>query len=387
MEKRLLGKTGETASILGFGCMRLPVRDPADQGSIDLDAATAMLRRAIDRGVNYVDTAYAYHRSGGMTEHGRSEYFLAHALKDGYREKVNIATKLPTWFMEDVPHMNRTLDEQLGALDVKCIDFYLAHNLNSRVWPKMRDMGMLDFLRDAQRDGRIRHVGFSFHDNYRMFEDVMDSYDWSFAQVQYNYLDTDHQAGTRGVELAAGRGLGVIVMEPLRGGFLVSRMPEDLRAFLREMRPEWSLADWALRWCWSRADVGTVLSGMSTMDQVEENLDIADAFTPLTPDEHAALEKVRSAFKARSKVDCTACGYCMPCPVGVNIPNVFAMYNDYYLVEGKENQDRARMMYGLMVRPEQEARHCISCGVCETKCPQNIAISREMPEAAKLFHG
>lgn len=388
MESRVLGKTGEKATILGFGCMRLPTTDPNDPSSIDMPAATAMLRAAVDRGVNYVDTAYAYHRSasGDATTHGMSENFLARALKDGYREKVNVATKLPTWFMDDTAQMHRVLDEQLKALDVTCIDFYLAHNLNGQVWPKMRDIGMLGFLDEIQKDGRVRHVGFSFHDNYRLFEDALDAYDWSFTQLQYNYLDVDHQAGRRGVELAAARGLGVIVMEPLRGGYLVSHMPEEMRAYLESLRPGRSLADWALRWTWSQPGVGMSLSGMSTMDQTLENCDIADAFAPLDEDEENALARVRDFFHERTKVNCTGCGYCLPCPSGVNIPNVFSMYNDYYLVEDESNRQRAKMIYSLMVRSEQEARHCVACGVCEDKCPQQIRISEEMPKAAALFH-
>ena len=385
MQNRTLGKTGETVSILGFGCMRLPLLDPSDPSSIDLDLATNMVRKAIDRGVNYLDTAYPYHRSGDLATPGASEPFLAHALKDGYREKVKIATKLPTWFMEDKAQMNRILDEQLKRLNVSQIDFYLAHNMNRPVWPKMRDIGMFEFLSDAMKDGRIKHVGFSFHDHYDLFEEILGAFDWSFAQIQYNYLDIDFQAGRKGLDLAAKRGLGVVVMEPLRGGFLIQHLPEEMKSLLAKVRPDWSLADWGLRWVWNHPAVGVVLSGMTEMRHVDENLDIADSFEPLKPAEEEALDQVRDYFLKRIKVNCTGCGYCLPCPTGVNIPKVFALYNDYYAVDSSPNHTRVESAYRMQVKDAEAASNCVSCGACESKCPQNLPISREMPEAAGIF--
>lgn len=385
MQQRQLGKTGVSASILGFGCMRLPQSDPADYSAIDIPLATAMLRKAIDRGVNYVDTAYPYHRSGGLTEPGQSEPFLARALKDGYREKVRVATKLPTWMAEDKAHMHRLLDEQLKRLDIDKIDFYLAHNLNRAVWPKMREIGMLEFFDEALRDGRIGFAGFSFHDHYEIFADIVDAYDWSFTQIQYNYLDTEFQAGRAGLELAAGRGLGVVVMEPLRGGFLINQMPGEVKAKLTAIRPDWSLADWGLRWVRDQPGVGVVLSGMSDMAQVDENLAIADSFAPLSAEERAALDEVRTFFLERTKVSCTGCGYCLPCPTGVNIPKAFAVYNDYHMVDSESNHNRAKGLYKVYLREHETASHCVSCGACESKCPQSLPISQEMPLVAGTF--
>ncbi len=385
MEKRILGKTGEEVSLLGFGCMRLPVLDPKDQTTIDMDLATAMVRKAIDGGVNYVDTAFPYHRNGDLTTPGESETFLAHALKNGYREKVHLATKLPTWFMESIPQMNQILDMQLKRLDVSCIDMYLAHNLNNASWPRMKALGMFDFLKDAQKDGRINHVGFSFHDSYELFEEILTAHDWEFCQIQYNFLDVNHQAGRRGLNLAAGRNVGVVVMEPLRGGFIINNMPADLRAVLTKVRPEWSMADWALRWLWSQPGVSTVLSGMSAMDQTEENVAIASRFVPFSSAEEEAIEQVREDFLRTAKVNCTACGYCLPCPQGVNIPKVFGFYNEFSRYPDPNGQFQARNGYRSQIPDDEKADHCVSCGICEEKCPQSIHISQEIPQAAAVL--
>lgn len=385
MQKRILGKTGEEVSILGFGAMRLPVLDSGDQTSIDEPAATAMIRSAIDGGVNYLDTAWPYHRAGDINSPGVSEPFLGKVLRDGYREKVKVATKLPVWIMRDKAQMHKTLDLQLERLGLTQIDFYLAHNLNRTVWPAVRDMGLFEFFDEARKDGRINHVGFSFHDNYRLFSELLDAYDWEFTQIQYNYLDTEFQAGRKGLELAAAKGLGVVVMEPLRGGFLTMHMPDEMRRYLAGIRPGWTLAEWGLRWLWDQPEVGVVLSGMSTMDQVTENMSTAANFQSLNPAEREALATVREHFLSRIKVNCTGCGYCLPCPSGVNIPRVFAIYNDYFMVDTEANHGRVRGIYGVQVRANEPAGLCVSCGACEPKCPQGLAISREMPEAAAIF--
>ncbi len=387
MKTSIFGKTGETVSRLGFGCMRLPTLSPSDPSSIDEKLATAMVRKAIDRGVNYVDTAYPYHRNGDLATPGESEPFLGRCLKDGYREKVKIATKLPTWLVEREAEMHKILDAQLKRLGVGHIDFYLAHNLNASVWPKMRNVGLLYFLNQARKDGRIKHAGFSFHDNYALFEDIVGAYDWSFAQIQYNYLDVDFQAGRRGLELLAARGLGVVVMEPLRGGFLIHHMPAEMKAHLAGIRPDWSLADWGLRWLWSRPEINVVLSGMSNLPQTSENLGIADKAEPLSAKENAALDTVRGYFRERTRINCTGCGYCMPCPSGVNIPKVLAIYNDYFMVDTEANHQRAKAIYRVQVREHEAARHCVACAQCEGHCPQSLPISQEMSNAAEVFQG
>ncbi|MDR2339294.1 MAG: aldo/keto reductase [Deltaproteobacteria bacterium] len=281
MEKRPIGQSGEKASILGFGCMRLPLHGPKPD-NIDIDLATNMLRTAINRGVNYVDTAYAYH-SSGRNSPGASEPFLAHALKDGYRERILLATKLPTWLVNSHADMHKFLDEQLRRLDVRHIDFYLAHNLNSHVWEPMVNFGLVKFFEEAMKDGRIRFPCFSYHDSYGLFETICKSYDWAMAQIQYNYLDTEYQAGLKGLKLAASRGVGVVVMEPLRGGFLARHLPDELGARLQAIHPGWSMAAWALKWLRAQKEVSTVLSGMSDMAQVGDNLKSGDEFTKAHP--------------------------------------------------------------------------------------------------------
>ncbi|MDR1043649.1 MAG: aldo/keto reductase [Candidatus Adiutrix sp.] len=384
MQKRLFGQTGRQLSILGFGCMRLPLLKADDPTSIDYDLATAMLRLAIDQGVNYVDTAWPYH-SNSRTEPGQSEIFVGRALKDGYREKVSLATKLPSWLVKNRRDMDKFLDAQLKRLDTPYLDFYLAHNLNSLVWPGIKDLGLFDFLEAALKDGRIKNAGFSFHDRYSIFEDVIQSYDWSFCQIQYNYLDVNYQAGQKGLKLAADRGLGVVIMEPLRGGFLTNHMPEELRQMLAEVRPEWSLADWGLRWLWNQPEVRVVLSGMTAREQVEENLKIAQAAGIIDEKEQEALERVRVFFRDRLKVNCTSCGYCLPCPEGVNIPKNFSFYNDYFLVDSDQVRARAKFYFNGQVAPHETFVHCAHCRQCEEKCPQNLPISDFLEDMAKAF--
>ncbi len=384
MQKTILGKTGEEVSILGFGCMRLPLRGPK-ASDIDYPLAEAMLRKAVDGGVNYIDTAYPYHNAAGPGGPGESEVWLGRALAGGYREKVNLATKLPTWLVKSKKEMHAVLDSQLKRLQTTHIDFYLAHSLKSGVWENMLQAGMLEFLDEARRDGRIRHVGFSFHDIYSVFEDIIKSYDWEFAQIQYNYLDTEYQAGQRGARLAKERGLGLVVMEPLRGGFLVNHMPDDLRAVLAGARPDWSMADWGFRWLWSRAEVDLVLSGMNAMDQVEENLAIASAPGRLNDADFAAAAEVRAGLRARLPVDCTACGYCLPCPNGVKIPVNFSVYNNYFLMDADSVRQRAKSMYKFQLNEDERASRCLHCRECEDKCPQHLPISDNMEKVAALM--
>lgn len=384
--KRKLGKSGLEVSSLGFGCMRLPLnsQNPTD---IDIPLAIAMIRRAIDAGVNYVDTAYPYH-SNDHTKPGNSEPVTAQALANGYREKVLLATKLPLWIVQTRADMDRILDEQLKRLDTHYIDVYLAHNITEGVWRRMQGLGLNEFFDSALKDGRIRHAAFSFHDRYPLFAEVLASRDWSMAQIQYNYLDVDHQAGQRGLRLAAGQGVGVVIMEPLRGGFLINHLPEAGKKLLHAARPQWSLAQWALRWVLDQPEVSTVLSGMSNMEQVEENLNIAAmaGVGNLNENERAALGQVRQMFLDRVRVDCTSCGYCLPCPFGVAIPKIFAMYNDYYYTDNPEAQAIAKFFYQGIMGEDKPANCCTGCGVCLEKCPQHIDIPQEMKKATALFH-
>ena len=389
IQRRRLGKSGLMVSNLGFGCMRLPIID-GNFEHIDEPTATKMVRKAIDAGVNYIDTAYPYH-GPGIPLAGQSEPFVGRALSDGYREKVYLATKLPTWVIESRADMDRLLDEQLKRLGVSYIDVYLAHSLSASRFPKLKELGLLTFLDEAKRDGRIKNAAFSFHDTYLPFEEILNSYDWDVVQIQYNYLDVDYQAGQRGLREAHKRDIGVVIMEPLRGGFLINNIPSDLQQELKAIRPHWTLADWGLRWLWNQPEVGVVLSGMSTMEQVEENLRIAAALPEsgklLSNADIAALDRVRRRFTDRIAVDCTACDYCTPCPQGVRISRIFSYYNDYVITDDQESKERAVWLYdGAMSRTER-ASNCIGCAECTTKCPQNIPIPDLMPQIAKIFEG
>ena len=386
IQKRRLGKSGLMVSNLGFGCMRLPVID-GNLEHIDEPSAIAMVRRAIDAGVNYIDTAYPYH-GPGIPRRGQSEPFVGRALSNGYREKVYLATKLPTWIIESRADMDRLLDEQLKRLGVPYVDVYLAHSLNASSFPKLKKLGLLSFFDEAKRDGRIRNAAFSFHDTYVPFEEILNSYDWDVVQIQYNYLDKNYQAGERGLQEAYKRDIGVVIMEPLRGGFLINNIPEDMQAELKNIHPDWSLADWGLRWLWNQPEVGVVLSGMSTPEQVEENLRIA-AVSPdpgtLSSVDIAALERVRRRFTDRITVDCTACGYCVPCPQNIRIPRIFSYYNDYVMTDDPESKERAKWLYDGAMSAQEKAGSCIGCAECVTKCPQHIPIPEIMPEIAKIF--
>lgn len=383
--KRVLGKTGLEVSALGFGCMRLPLASDKHD-DIDVPLTVSMIRKAVDAGVNYFDTAYVYH-SNSFTSPGQSEPVLRQALTGGYRDKALVASKLPLWLVRTRADMDRLLDEQIQRLGGP-LDIYLAHNITAGVWGHMKELGLFSFFDSALKDGRIRQAGFSFHDRFSLFEDVLTSYDWGMAQIQYNYLDVDHQAGRRGLRLAHERGVGVVVMEPLRGGFLVNQLPQTGREILKKARPDWSFAEWALRWVLDQPEVSVVLSGVSTMEQLDENLRLADHIGSgnLTEEDHEAIRQVRQLFLDRTQVGCTACGYCLPCPFGVAIPKIFSLYNEYHFTDDPKAQATARMFYDGMAGEDKPASDCTSCGTCVERCPQHIDIPAEMGKAARLFH-
>jgi predicted aldo/keto reductase-like oxidoreductase len=375
---RTLGKSGLIVSILGFGCMRLPMIGgigPADifdrNKAIDEEEAMKMVRYAVDKGVNYFDTAYPYHG-------GKSETFLGKALKD-CRHKVMIATKLPTWLVQNPDHFERFFNEQLQRLDTGYIDVYLLHGLNRLLWAGMKDMGALKFLDKIQTEGRARHVGFSFHDDVRIFQEIIDAYDWSICQIQYNYLDEHRQAGRGGLLYAASKGLGIVVMEPLRGGKLTTRIPAPIQALWDSASIKRTPAEWALRWVWNHPDVSTVLSGMSNMSQVVENVALARQGNPdsLSLEELELIHRVRDTYEGMLKIPCTGCAYCMPCPNGVDIPYNFSLYNDSFLFH---DVDLTVMLYNQLLAPEDRASNCVECGECEKLCPQQIKITEELKE-------
>lgn len=381
---RTLGKTNEKVSALGFGCMRLPIID-GDTTKIDEEKAIKMIRHAIDEGVNYVDTAYPYHGTG-MGNGGESEPFVGRALKDGYREKIKLATKLPSWLIKTREDMDKYLNEQLERLQTDHIDFYLVHALGISTWENLKKLGIDEFLDSAIKDGRIKYAGFSFHDKLEVFKGIVDYYDWSFCQIQYNYLDEEFQAGTEGLHYAADKGLGVVIMEPLRGGKIVKSLPDAVMNTFDESDIKRSPAEWALRWVWNHPEVSVVLSGMNIMDNVTENIRVASETLPnsLSEKELEIMDKVKKVFKERIKVNCTACEYCMPCPVGVNIPKNFTYYNEYSLFVTPETEKELKSRYSS-VSANERADKCVECGKCEGHCPQSIKIREELKNVTALF--
>jgi len=383
---RKYGKTNEMVSVLGFGCMRLPVIG-GDPTNIDEEQSIAMIRHAIDEGVNYIDTAYPYHGKG-MAYGGASEPFVAKALKDGYRERVKLATKLPSWLIKTRADMDKYLNEQLKRLETDTIDFYLVHSLSASTWPSLKEAGISEFLDQAIQDGRIKHAGFSFHERVGLFKEIVDYYDWSFCQIQYNYLDENYQAGKEGLEYAAKKGLGIAIMEPLRGGKIAENLPDDALSFFDQANQKRTPVEWALRWVWNHPEVSIALSGMSTMEHVTENLKIAqDAHAnSLTEKEISIINQVKSIFKERIKVNCTACAYCMPCPAGVNIPGCFTILNDNFIFgDSPAVRERHKFLYNFRLDSAAHASNCIECGKCENHCPQNISIRKELHTIKELF--
>lgn len=375
-------KNGDELSILGFGCMRLPVKE---DGSIDEERATKQVRYAIDHGVNYVDTAWPYHME-------QSEPFLGRALADGYLEKVMLATKLPSWMVKSREDMDFFLNSQLEKLNTDHIDYYLIHALVGGLWDSIEKLGVADFLDTAKADGRIINAGFSFHGSGVDFNRIVDAYDWDFCQIQYNFLDEKNQAGTKGLEYAASKGLGVIIMEPLRGGMLASHVPPAVKEIWDEAPTKRTAAEWALRWVWNHPEVTVVLSGMNNETHIEENLTAADRAYPnsLTEAELQLVKKVERNYRELMKAGCTGCRYCMPCPEGVDIPICFELYNNLHM---SGNADEAKFLYAAMlsgllsVGDPKFASQCVQCGKCLEKCPQHLEIPTLLESVAEELEG
>ncbi len=374
MHYRRFGRTETSVSVLGFGAMRLPVK--ASDSEIDEAAAIEMLRHAIDQGVNYIDTAYVYHG-------GNSEVVVGKALADGYREKVYVATKSPIFHVEKAEDFDRFLEEQLSRLQTGHIDFYLLHCLQAGSWARMKALGVLERAEQARADGRIGEFGFSFHDSCEVFKQIVDGYDWSFCQIQYNFVNENVQAGTEGLKYAAEKGLAVVIMEPLFGGTLANPPPQVLEIWQeRKCRP----ADLALRWLWDQPEVSLVLSGMGTLEQVRLNLESArrSGIGSLDDEERELLRRVKEKYQELSPIPCTRCGYCLPCPNGVNIPLNFELFNSATVFQGS-SKTLCRNLYHSL--PESErARACEECGTCEDRCPQGLAIGQLMKTVAEQFH-
>jgi predicted aldo/keto reductase-like oxidoreductase len=379
---RTMPKNGDELSILGFGCMRLPGKN----GQIDEARAIAQIRGAIDQGVNYVDTAWPYHA-------GQSETILGKALRDGYRDKVKLATKLPSWMINTRQDMDRYLAAQLAKLGTDHIDYYLVHSLDGKMWDKMERLGVLEFLEQAKKDGRIVNAGFSFHGKAEDFRRIVDAGPWVFCQIQYNYLDQDYQAGTKGLEYAASKGLGVIVMEPLRGGKLaLATPPSAVGAIWNQAKVHRTPVEWALRWVWNRPEVTVVLSGMNDEANIQENLSIANTAKAdaLTKAELDLVEQAAGVYRKLIKVGCTGCGYCTPCPSGVKIPQCFDEYNQRHVFNAVEE---GKFKYSLVLSGELAdgkpgfASQCTRCNACLEKCPQQIQIPDVLEQVVAELEG
>ena len=369
MEYRNFEKLGVSPSLLGFGCMRFPLNE---DGSICEPEAEKMLDTAIGAGVTYIDTAYPYHN-------GDSEPFLGRVLKKYNRKDFFLATKLPIWNVKTLEDAKRLFQEQLDRLQVDYVDFYLLHCLDKEKWQTVLDLGLIPYFEEMKQQGKIRFFGFSFHDDYEVFETIATYRPWDFCQIQYNYIDTDIQAGDKGYALTEKLGIPLVIMEPVKGGSL-AQLPEDVTLPFREARPDSSISSWALRWVASKPNVKVVLSGMSTIEQVEDNLHTFGNFEPLSQEEAALVSQVADAIKKRTKNGCTGCAYCMPCPFGVDIPRNFRIWNDLSMYGNKE---KAKHSFFQELDVSARADQCQKCGKCETVCPQSISIRENLETAAR----
>jgi predicted aldo/keto reductase-like oxidoreductase len=363
-------------SALGFGILRLPIMGK-DTSKIDEKPAIKMIRHAIDHGVNYMDTAYGYHK-------GNSEVLLGKALKDGYRGKVRIATKMPVYRVEREEDLDKYFDTQLRRLQTDYIDFYLLHALREANWPKVEKYDILGWAEEKIDEGKINYLGFSFHDKLELFKEIVDAYDWTFCLIQLNFMDVAYQAGLEGLMYAANRGLAVVIMEPIKGGKLAVTPPREVQEIWGKADTKRSPAEWALQWVWNLPQVSVVLSGISEMRHVQENVSFATRSEPssLSDQELALYGEVRDTYNKLGFVGCTACQYCMPCPEGVDIPDILGYYNEYHLSGGNEE---VKTSYWQNMDPENHAQNCIACGICEEKCPQELPIRKFMSETTWLF--
>ena len=376
---RKLSNTGIDLSILGFGCMRLPIVDHKSE-KIDYPKATGLLHYAIENGVNYVDTAYFYHASV-FGQRGESEPFVGEALSGDWRKKVHLATKMPLFYLRKKEQMEAFLTEQLIRLKTDYLDFYLLHGLNGELWDLMKSLGVREFLDKKKAEGKIRFPAFSFHGQAEDFIKICDEYDWTFAQIQYNYMDIDFQAGYKGLKYASDKGIGVVVMEPLKGSKLARNLPPEMMSVFNESEVKRSPAEWALRYVWNETGVSSLLSGMNAMEQVQENIRVAEEgrSDSLSKSELLMFDTLRNTMGSRIKADCTACRYCMPCASGVDIPDVLAAVNNAAVWN-----DPNPWLTGY-IRIRGKAGNCTECKECEEICPQGLPVSSLMKEAVALF--
>ena len=374
MQYRTFKKIDKEVSLLGMGCMRLP---ETEDGSVDEAEAIDIIRSAIDAGVNYVDTAYMYHN-------GMSEKVVGKALKDGYREKVLLADKMPIWLAKDEEHMKKIFDKQLTHLETDCIDMYLVHNVGKAPWKRAKKLNLMPFLEEMKAQGKIKHIGFSFHDSYEFFEEMLEEYPWEFCQIQLNYMDKNIQAGVKGLKLAASKGLSVIIMEPLKGGRLTDAVPPSVQKLWDDFGTDRTPAQWAFKWLANMPEVTLMLSGMSAKAQLEENIRTlsADDIAELTDAEKELIDKASDEYNRLIKYSCTGCQYCMPCPQKLEIPKLITYLNDW---NAYEQNPSTKFEYTTWIPDGRHASDCIGCKACEEKCPQKLPIAQAMKEAEEAF--
>lgn len=364
MEKRKFEKLNVETSLLGFGCMRFPL---TAEGKIDEAQAEEMIDLAIKSGVNYIDTAYPYHN-------GDSEPFVGRVLDKYDRNSYYLATKLPIWKLQTLEDAKTIFAEQLERLHKDYVDFYLLHAMSRERWELVKKLNVIPYLEEMKREGKIRYLGFSFHDKYEVFDEMIHAYDWDFCQIQFNYMDTEEQAGLQGYHLAEELGIPMVIMEPVKGGMLAA-LPEEIACTLKAERPDASIASWAMRFVGTFSNVKVILSGMSDMNQVKDNLKTFGEFEPLSEKEQELIVKTAENLRARVQNGCTACRYCMPCPAGVNIPQNFKIWNEYHVYQNKE---RARKNYFNNFEESAWAKNCVQCGKCEAACPQHLSIREDL---------
>ena len=373
MKYRTMGKLGIQSSAFGLGCMRFNGKASGDS-TIDEQKAISLIRKAIDGGVNYIDTAYVYLDK-------TSEIVLGKALLDGYRDKVTIATKVPPDLVNSRADLERVLDEELKKLQTDHIDFYLMHAMNRQKWEHMKSIGAREFFDDMKKAGKIRYKCFSFHSSYEEFEYILNDWDWDMCQIQYNFMDIDNQAGTKGLELAGSKGIPVVIMEGLLGGRLASA-PDNVQALYDAFPVKRSPVEWAFRWLCNHPEASVVLSGCNEAEQIDENLRIFDTVDTGIMDEAELklMDDVRAAYISRTKIGCTGCRYCMPCPNGVNIPGLFSVWNNQSLYNIDPKTD---WQFGIILKQNGGADQCLACGACEAACPQHLNIIDSLASAWK----